>query len=92
MIPFIAIISKPLLIDSDSSQLMDTLKFVIPLCIGLPVVMGGSGFIGSFYQKEHTTVQLQLYRHVIVSGYFLIGAFTFIVYPMIKQILIMKGK
>lgn len=92
MIPFLALISKPILLNSNSSHLMETLKFVILLCIGLPVIMGGSGFIGSFYQKAHTTVQLQLYRHVIVSAYFLIGAFAFIIYPIIKQILILKAK
>lgn len=90
MIPFAAIILKLMITGSSASQLSDALKFIIPLCIGLPIVMGGSGFIASFYQKQQTTIQLQLYRHVIISTYFFIGAFGFIIYPIIKQILIMK--
>jgi hypothetical protein len=91
MIPFIAIIMKYFIKDSNMDQLIGMLKFVIPMCIGLPIVMGGSGFIASFYQSQkEVIIQGQLYRHVIVSLYFIIGAFSFFIYPIAKQIIVLK--
>lgn len=74
------------ILKDEYQELWDILKFIVPLCIGFPVILGGSGFITSFY-KEQEFIQLQLYRHIIMSLYFVLGTIIFIVYPLIKKIL-----
>ena len=70
--------------------LWDLLKFVVPLCIGLPVVMGGVGFVSSFYSGEKEILRLQLHRNVYMTGYFYVGAVVFVVYPIARQLLLSK--
>jgi len=67
-------------------ELFDLLKFIIPLCISFPILLGGSGFITSFY-TEQDFIQLQLYRHISMSLYFVVGTIIFIVFPLLKKIL-----
>lgn len=67
-------------------DIFDLLKFIVPLCISFPVLLGGSGFITSFY-TEQEFIQLQLYRHISMSLYFILGSIIFIVYPLLKKIL-----
>lgn len=73
-------------------ELWDLLKFVTPICLGMPILMGGGGFITSFYQTEQVMVRLQLYRHIAMVVYFGVGAATLIVYPILRQILIIRGR
>lgn len=70
-------------------ELFDLLKFIVPLCISFPVLLGGSGFITSFY-TEQDFIQLQLYRHISMSLYFVFGTIIFIVFPLLKKILQMR--
>ena len=71
-------------------ELWDLLKFVTPLCIGVPILMGSAGFITSFYQTEQNVIQLQLYRHIAMTIYFMIGTFCFVIYPIISKILFVR--
>ena len=79
-------------IDSSKlNELWDLLKFVTPICIGIPIIMGGVGFISSFYQGEQSVMRLQLYRHISMALYIEFGTIYFIVYPIFKKILIIKN-
>ena len=71
--------------------LWDVLKFITPLCIGIPILMGGAGFITSFYQAEKDVIRLQLYRHIAVAVYFELGAMLFLIYPVLKRVLLIRG-
>ncbi len=73
-------------------ELWDIIKFITPFCIGIPILMGSVGFITSFYQKEQSVIRLQLYRHVLMTIYFVIGTLSLIVYPIVKEILIVREK
>lgn len=66
-------------------ELWDLLKFIFPICIGFPVLLGGVGLIRSFYKSEDF-IQIQLYRHIAMSLYFIGGASVFIIYPILKRI------
>lgn len=72
-------------------ELWDLLKFAAPLCIGIPLIMGGAGFITAFYQSEKDMIRLQLYRHIAMAVYFEIGAAAFILYPIAKRLLTIRG-
>ena len=67
------------------------IKFVLPISIGLPLLVGGVGFISSFYSGDQDIVRLQLYRHFYLSAYFLLGAGFFVIYPMLYQMLRFKS-
>lgn len=73
------------------SELWDVLKFITPLCIGIPILMGGAGFITSFYQAEKDVIRLQLYRHIAMAIYFELGAVLFLIYPVLKRVLLIRG-
>lgn len=73
-------------------ELWDLLKFVTPLCIGVPILMGSVGFITSFYQSEQNVIRLQLYRHITMTIYFIIGTFCFVIYPVMSKILFLREK
>lgn len=72
-------------------ELWDFLKFFIPICIGFPILIGGGGFITSFYGEEQGFMRVQLYRHITMALYFEIGASLFLLLPIIKKILSMRG-
>jgi hypothetical protein len=73
-------------------ELWDLLKFITPLFVGLPIILGSVGFITSFYQTEQSVIRLQLYRHIAMTIYFIIGTFCFIIYPIISKILFVREK
>jgi len=79
-------LKKPSNLKDEYQELWDLLKFIVPLCISFPVLLGGSGLITSFY-TEQEFIQLQLYRHISMSLYFVLGTIIFIVYPLLKKIL-----
>ena len=72
-------------------ELWDLLKFITPICLGIPILMGAAGFITSFYQTEQEMIRLQLYRHIAMVVYFELGAVLFLIYPVLKRILLIKG-
>jgi len=72
-------------------ELCDLLKILIPICIGFPILMGGGGFIASFYKEEQEFLKIQLYRHIAMALYFEIGAALFLLLPILKKILYMRG-
>lgn len=71
-------------------ELWDLLIFIIPICIGFPIVIGGAGFISSFYSEERVILKKQLYRHISMSGYFEVGAIYFIIIPILEKIISSK--
>jgi len=73
-------------------ELWDILKLITPICLGVPILMGGAGFITSFYQTDQEMIRLQLYRHIAMAVYFELGAVLFLIYPVLKRILIIRGK
>lgn len=73
-------------------ELWDLLKFVTPLFIGIPILLGSAGLITSFYQNEANVIKMQLYRHVALTLYITIGSFYFIIYPIIIKILYLREK
>ena len=73
-------------------ELWDLLKFVTPLSIGIPILMGSAGFITSFYQNEQNVIRLQLYRHIAMTIYFSMGTFIFVIYPIVSKILQLREK
>jgi len=73
-------------------ELWDLLKFVTPLCIGIPILMGSAGFITSFYQNEQNVIQMQLYRHIAMTLYFSLGTFFFVIYPIVSKIFHLREK
>jgi len=72
-------------------ELWDLLKILIPICIGFPILMGGGGFIASFYIEEQGFLRMQLYRHIGMALYFEIGVALFLLLPTMKKILSMRG-
>lgn len=72
-------------------ELWDVLKSLIPICIGFPILMGGGGFISSFYKEEQEFLRTQLYRHIAMAIYFEIGAALFLLLPIMNKILSMRG-
>lgn len=73
-------------------ELWDLLKFITPLCIGIPILMGSAGFITSFYQNDQNVIQMQLYRHIAMTLYFSLGTFLFVIYPIVSKILHLREK
>ena len=89
---FLVPVSQNLPLDSkDYQELWDLLKFITPICIGLPILMGGGGFITAFYQREQDVVRKQLYRHITMAAYFEIGAVLFLNFPILKRIIAASG-
>jgi len=76
---------------SEYNELWDMVKFITTICLGIPILMGGAGFITSFYQTEQDMIRLQLYRHIAMAVYFEIGAILFLIYPVLKRVLLIKG-
>jgi hypothetical protein len=72
-------------------ELWDLLKILIPICVGFPILMSGGGFIASFYREEQEILRVQLYRHIAMALYFEIGAALFLLLPILKKILSMRG-
>lgn len=72
-------------------ELWDVLKILIPVCIGFPILMGGGGLIASFYKEEQEFLRTQLYRHIAMALYFEIGAAFFLLLPIMKKILSLRG-
>jgi hypothetical protein len=83
-------ISKDIISTARYKELWDLLKFVAPFTIGIPILIGSVGFISSFYQPEQNVIRLQLYRHLAMTIYFILGTFCFILYPIIAKILILR--
>ncbi|KKN54413.1 hypothetical protein LCGC14_0592590 [marine sediment metagenome] len=81
-----------ILASPEYKELLDLLKFIIPLCLGIPILMGGAGFITSFYQSEQGMIRLQLYRHILMAIYFELGATLFLIYPILRRILLVRGR
>jgi len=72
-------------------ELWDLLKILIPICIGFPILMSGGGFIAYFYMREQEFLRVQLYRHIAMALYFEIGAALFLLLPILRKILYMRG-
>ncbi len=75
---------------SNENELWDLIKIVLPICINFPLLMAGGGLIAAFYSGERDAVQAQLYRHVGLAIYFEIGAFAYIICPIIKKLLFLR--
>jgi len=73
------------------NELWDHLKYITTICLGIPILMGGAGFITSFYQTEQDMIRLQLYRHIAMAVYFELGAILFLIYPVLKRVLLIRG-
>lgn len=80
------------IIGKSYKELWDMLKMLIPVCLGLPIVMGGVGFIAAFYKEAQEVINLQLYRHVYMAIYFELGAISLLIYPIFKRLLIYRAK
>lgn len=69
-------------------RLWDLIRFSVPLLIGFPVLFGGVGAISAFYDTPQEFIHRQMYRHLFVTLYFVAGMATFIMWPILRQILI----
>ena len=72
-------------------DLWELLKILIPICIGFPTVMGGVDLI---YKGESLLWtyprHLLMVRHILMAGYFEVGAAFFLIIPILKTIFHMR--
>ncbi len=73
-------------------RLWDLLKLSIPLVLGFSAIFGGVGAISSFYDTPQEFIHRQMYRHLYLTIYFVLGMGLFVMYPIFRQILTMHLK
>ena len=69
-------------------RLWDLIRFSIPLLIGFPALFGGVGAISAFYDTPQEFIHRQMYRHLFITLYFAVGMAAFIMWPILRQILV----
>lgn len=73
-------------------RLWDLLKLFIPLILGFSAIFGGVGAISSFYDTPQEFIHRQMYRHLYLTFFFVLGMGLFVMWPIFKQILTMHLK
>ena len=74
-------------------DLWELLKILTPICMGFPTLMGGVDLI---YKGEPLLWiyprHMLMVRHILMAGYFEVGAAFFLIIPILKTIFHMRGK
>jgi hypothetical protein len=74
----------------DKKEYWDLLRLLLPVCISFPLLITGGSLISTFYGNQNDVIRDQIYRHIALAIYFEIGTFIFILYPIIKKLIIIR--
>ncbi len=71
-------------------ELWNVFRISISLSIGMPIIAGGGALLASFFKNDISFLRIQLYRHLTMILYFEFGIILLVIWPVIKQILLMR--